>query len=111
MQRRTGGRGLAAVLFTDIVGSTSIAAEMGNTRWVELVARHHRIVRHHVGRFGGREVDDAGDGFFVTFERPADAIRCAVAAADAVRELGIEIRAGVSFGSSRPWSASRAASR
>jgi class 3 adenylate cyclase/streptogramin lyase len=98
MQRRTAGRGLAAVLFTDIVGSTSIAAEMGNTRWVELVARHHRIVRHQVGRFGGREVDDAGDGFFVTFERPADAIRCAVAAAEAVRELGIEIRAGVSFG-------------
>jgi class 3 adenylate cyclase len=98
MQRRTAGRGLAAVLFTDIVGSTSIAAEMGNTRWVELVARHHRIVRHQVGRFGGREVDDAGDGFFITFERPADAIRCAVAAAEAVRELGIEIRAGVSFG-------------
>ena len=98
MQRRTAGRGLAAVLFTDIVGSTSIAAEMGNTRWVELVARHHRIVRHQIGRFGGREVDDAGDGFFVTFERPADAIRCAVAAAEAVRELGIEIRAGVSFG-------------
>ena len=45
MQRRTGGRGLAAVLFTDIVGSTAIAAEMGNTRWSELVARHHRIVR------------------------------------------------------------------
>ena len=98
MQRRTTGRGLAAVLFTDIVGSTSIAAEMGNTRWVELVARHHRIVRHQVGRFGGREIDDAGDGFFVTFERPADAIRCAVAAAEAVRELGIEIRAGVTFG-------------
>ena len=98
MQRRTTGRGMAAVLFTDIVGSTSIAAEMGNTRWVELVARHHRIVRHQVGRFGGREIDDAGDGFFVTFERPADAIRCAVAAAEAVRELGIEIRAGVTFG-------------
>jgi class 3 adenylate cyclase len=80
------------------VGSTSIAAEMGNTRWVELVARHHRIVRNQVGRFGGREVDDAGDGFFVTFERPEDAIRCAVAAAEAVRDLGIEIRAGVSFG-------------
>jgi class 3 adenylate cyclase/streptogramin lyase len=98
MQRRTAGRGLGAVLFTDIVGSTAIAAEMGNTRWVELVARHHRIIRRQLGRFGGREIDTAGDGFFVTFERPADAIRCAVAATEAVRELGIEIRAGVSFG-------------
>lgn len=98
MQRRTGGRGLGAVLFTDIVGSTAIAAEMGNTRWGELVARHHRIVRRLISRFGGHEVDTAGDGFFVTFERPADAIRCAVEATEAVRGLGIEIRAGVSFG-------------
>jgi class 3 adenylate cyclase/streptogramin lyase len=98
MQRRTAGRGLAAVLFTDVVGSTSIAAEMGNTRWSELVARHHRIVRRLLGRFGGHEVDTAGDGFFATFERPADALRCAVAATEAVRQLGIEIRAGVSFG-------------
>jgi class 3 adenylate cyclase/streptogramin lyase len=96
MQRR--GSGLGAVMFTDIVGSTAIAAEMGNTRWSELVARHHRIVRRAITRFGGREVDTAGDGFFATFERPADAIRCAVAAADAVRELGVEIRAGIGFG-------------
>jgi len=89
---------MGAVLFTDIVGSTAIAAEMGNTRWVELTARHHRIIRRQLGRFGGREIDTAGDGFFVTFERPADAIRCAVAATEAVRELGIEIRAGVGFG-------------
>ena len=98
MQRRGGGRGLGAVLFTDIVGSTAIAAEMGNTRWSELVARHHRIVRRELARFGGHEMDTAGDGFFATFERPADAIRCAVSITDAVRELGIEIRAGVSFG-------------
>jgi class 3 adenylate cyclase/streptogramin lyase len=98
MQRRSGGRGLGAVLFTDIVGSTAIAAEMGNTRWSELVARHHRIVRRAVSRFGGHEVDTAGDGFFVSFERPADAIRAAVEASEAVRELGIEIRAGVGFG-------------
>ncbi len=98
MQRRTGGRGLGAVLFTDIVSSTAIAAEMGNTRWGELVARHHRILRRLISRFGGHEVDTAGDGFFVTFERPADAIRCAVEATEAVRGLGIEIRAGVSFG-------------
>jgi class 3 adenylate cyclase/streptogramin lyase len=98
MQRRTGGRGLGAVLFTDIVGSTPIAAEMGNTRWGELVARHHRILRGLIRRFGGREIDTAGDGFFVVFERPADAIRCAVDATEAVRGLGIEVRAGVSFG-------------
>jgi class 3 adenylate cyclase len=98
MQRRTVGHRLAAVLFTDIVGSTAIAAEMGNNRWVELVARHHRIVRRQIHRFAGREIDTAGDGFFVTFERPADAIRCAVAITETVRELGVEIRAGVSFG-------------
>jgi class 3 adenylate cyclase len=98
MQRRTGGRGLGAVLFTDIVGSTAVAAEMGNTRWGELVARHHRILRGLIHRFGGREIDTAGDGFFVVFERPADAVRCAVAATEGVRGLGIEIRAGISFG-------------
>ena len=98
MQRRTGGRGLGAVLFTDIVGSTTIAAEMGNTRWGELVARHHRLIRGLIHRSGGREIDTAGDGFFVAFERPADAIRCAVEATEAVRGLGIEIRAGVAFG-------------
>jgi class 3 adenylate cyclase/streptogramin lyase len=98
MQRRTVGHRLGAVLFTDIVGSTAIAAEMGNDRWVELISRHHRIVRRQIHRFDGREIDTAGDGFFVTFERPADAIRCAVAITEAVRELGVEIRAGVSFG-------------
>ena len=98
MQRRIVGHRLGAVLFTDVVGSTAIAAEMGNTRWIELVARHHRIVRRQIHQFGGREIDTAGDGFFVTFDRPADSIRCAVAITEAVRELGVEIRAGVSFG-------------
>jgi class 3 adenylate cyclase len=100
MQRRSGGGGgrLGAALFTDIVGSTAIAAEMGNRRWAELVARHHQIVRRELRRFGGKENDTAGDGFFVTFERPAEAIRCAVAVAQAVRSLGIEIRAGMTFG-------------
>jgi class 3 adenylate cyclase len=71
---------------------------MGNTRWAEVVSRHHRLIRREVRRFGGREQDTAGDGFFVTFERPVDAIRCAVAAAEAVRSLGIEIRDGITFG-------------
>jgi class 3 adenylate cyclase/streptogramin lyase len=98
MQRRTVGRGLGAVLFTDIVGSTAIAAEVGNARWSDLVSHHHRLVRREIRRFGGREQDTAGDGFFVTFERPADAIRCAAASVEAVRLVGVEIRAGVAFG-------------
>jgi streptogramin lyase len=71
---------------------------MGNRRWGELISRHHRLIRRELRRFGGREQDTAGDGFFATFERPVDAIRCAAAAAEAVRSLGIEIRAGMSFG-------------
>jgi class 3 adenylate cyclase/streptogramin lyase len=100
VQRRAGAaRGrLGAVLFTDIVGSTAIAAELGNRRWAGLIGRHHQLVRRELRRFGGREHDTAGDGFFATFERPVDAIRCAVAITEAVRSLGLEIRAGVTFG-------------
>jgi class 3 adenylate cyclase len=100
VQRRVGAaRGrLGAVLFTDIVGSTTIAAELGNRRWATFISRHHQLVRRELRRFGGREHDSAGDGFFATFDRPVDGIRCAVAIAQAVRSLGIEIRAGVTFG-------------
>jgi class 3 adenylate cyclase len=98
MSRRSGGRRLAAVLFTDIVSSTEIASELGDARWRELLGRHHGIVRANLKRFGGHEQDTAGDGFFATFEVPADAVRCAAAAQREVRELGIEIRAGVNFG-------------
>jgi YVTN family beta-propeller protein len=97
-QRKPQARILATVLFTDIVGSTQLAEELGDRRWRELVARHHRLVRQQLKRFGGREVDTAGDGFFATFDQPAAAIRCACAASDAVRDLGIEIRAGVHVG-------------
>jgi streptogramin lyase len=89
---------LGAVLFTDIVGSTALAAEMGNRGWAALIGRHHQLVRRELRRFGGREHDTAGDGFFATFDRPIDAIRCAVAITQSVRALGIEIRAGVTFG-------------
>jgi class 3 adenylate cyclase/streptogramin lyase len=89
---------LVTVLFTDIVGSTEIAAELGDRRWRELLARHHRIVRTELRRFGGREIDTAGDGFFASFERPAQAVRCAAAIVEAIRSLGIEIRAGVHVG-------------
>ena len=71
---------------------------MGNRRWAGLIGRHHQLVRRELRRFGGREHDTAGDGFFATFDRPIDAIRCAVAITQAVRSLGIEIRAGVTFG-------------
>jgi YVTN family beta-propeller protein len=98
MRQRSGSRVLAAVLFTDIVDSSAVASRVGDARWKELIARHHAIVRRELKRFGGRELDTAGDGFYASFGEPAAAIRCACAAAESVRELGIEIRAGVHFG-------------
>jgi class 3 adenylate cyclase len=91
-------RVLATVLFTDIVGSTARAAELGDRGWGELLERHDRLVRSQLTRFRGREVDTAGDGFFATFDGPARAIRCARAVADGVRELGLEVRAGLHTG-------------
>ena len=98
MDRRGRGGRLAAVLFTDIVRSTETASSLGDRRWREVLSRHHRIIRAELRRHGGHEQDTAGDGFFASFDAPADAIRCAVACAAAVRELGIEIRAGINFG-------------
>jgi class 3 adenylate cyclase len=89
---------LATVLFTDIVGSTMMAAELGNRRWSQLLERHNDVVRAKLADFGGREIDTAGDGFFATFDGPARAIRCAGAITEAVRELGIELRAGLHTG-------------
>jgi class 3 adenylate cyclase len=91
-------RVLATVLFTDIVGSTEKAVELGDREWHELVERHHGLVRSQLARYRGREVDTAGDGFFATFDGPARAIHCARAIADSVRDLGIEIRAGLHTG-------------
>jgi class 3 adenylate cyclase len=91
-------RVLATVLFTDIVGSTERAAELGDARWKELLAEHHRIVRSELDRARGREVRLTGDGVFATFDGPARAVGCACAMRDAVRELGIEIRAGLHTG-------------
>jgi class 3 adenylate cyclase len=98
MSPRREGTVLVTVLFTDIVGSTEIAAELGDARWRALVQRHHAIVRAELKRFVGKELDTAGDGFFARFDRPADAIRCACAISDGVRELGLEIRAGLHVG-------------
>jgi class 3 adenylate cyclase/DNA-binding beta-propeller fold protein YncE len=89
---------LATVLFTDIVRSTDIASEMGDRRWRVLVSRHHEIVRRELKRYGGREIDTAGDGFFATFTSQANAIRCAAAIVAAVQVLGIDVRAGLHVG-------------
>jgi class 3 adenylate cyclase len=91
-------RVLATVLFTDIVGSTTRAAAIGDTAWRELLERHHQMVRALLGRYRGREVDTTGDGFFATFDGPARAVRCARAIVGAVAVLGIEIRAGLHTG-------------
>ena len=89
---------LATVLFTDIVGSTEVAAALGDRAWRELLERHHRVLRESLDRFGGREVHTAGDGFLATFDSPRRAIECANVAAEALRGIGLEIRAGVHTG-------------
>jgi class 3 adenylate cyclase len=101
----TGARGgsdtervLTTVVFTDIVGSTKRAAGLGDMRWHDLLDNHDRIVRQQLRRFSGREVNTAGDGFVATFTSPSVAIDCAEAIVEAVRPLGIEIRAGVHAG-------------
>jgi pimeloyl-ACP methyl ester carboxylesterase/class 3 adenylate cyclase len=91
-------RVLATVLFTDIVGSTARAAELGDRSWRELLERHHAVIRRLLVRFQGTELDTAGDGFFASFDGPARAIRCACAITENVRDLGLEVRAGLHTG-------------
>ena len=91
-------RSLATVLFTDIVGSTQKADRLGDRRWGYLLDEHHARIRRLLERFRGTEVDTAGDGFFATFDGPARAVRCACAIGDTVRDIGIEIRAGLHTG-------------
>ncbi len=91
-------RVLATVLFTDIVASTEKAAEVGDRRWKSLLASHNDLVRRHLQRFRGQEIDTAGDGFLATFDGPARAIRCAQAISRDVRALDIEVRAGLHTG-------------
>ncbi len=92
------GRRIATVLMLDVVGSTHIAAQLGDARYRELSSRFNRLVRAELKRFGGREEDHAGDGFFATFSQPDRAIRCAAALAEEVRSLGIEVRSGIHTG-------------
>jgi class 3 adenylate cyclase len=91
-------RVLTTIVFTDIVGSTQHAATLGDNRWHDLLDNHDNIVRHELERYRGREVNTAGDGFVATFTSPSVAIDCADAIVDAVRSLGIEVRAGIHAG-------------
>ena len=91
-------RRLLAVMFSDIVGSTELATALGDRRWRELLEQHDAAIRQQITRFGGTEVDTAGDAFFATFELPVRAVDCALEAARAVRRLGLRIRAGVHMG-------------
>jgi len=95
---RGGERVLTTVLFTDIVSSTSRAAELGDARWRAVLERHGEIAENELGRLGGRVVKSTGDGVLATLGGPARAIRCAEALIDAVKPLGIELRAGVHTG-------------
>jgi class 3 adenylate cyclase/pimeloyl-ACP methyl ester carboxylesterase len=89
---------LTTLLFTDIVGSTTRATELGDRVWRDVLAQHNALVRRELARFQGEERDTAGDGFFATFDGPARAIRCAQAVTAAVRPLGLEVRAGIHTG-------------
>jgi class 3 adenylate cyclase len=89
---------LATVMFTDIVGSTERAAELGDEAWRNLLADHNALVRRELARYRGEERDTAGDGFFATFDGPARAIRCAQAIVEGLRRLGLEVRIGIHAG-------------
>jgi class 3 adenylate cyclase len=91
-------RVLTTVVFSDIVGSTELAASLGDERWRALLDAHDRAVRNELRRFRGREIKTTGDGFFVSFDGPARAIRCAEAVIKATRELGIDVRIGLHTG-------------
>jgi pimeloyl-ACP methyl ester carboxylesterase len=91
-------RVLATIMFTDVVGSTERAVELGDRRWRELLQGFHAAVRTELGRFRGREIDTAGDGFLAAFDGPARAVRCACAVGQAVKPLGLQVRAGVHTG-------------
>ncbi len=91
-------RVLTTVMFTDIVGSTELAGELGDARWRELLAAHQASVRQELTRFRGREVKALGDGYLATFDGPARAIRCGSAIAEAARSTGLEVRIGLHSG-------------
>jgi pimeloyl-ACP methyl ester carboxylesterase len=91
-------RVLATVLFTDLVGSTELLARIGDQRWRALLGEHHRLVRAELARFGGREIDNPGDGFLASFDGPARAVRCALAIRAALRSVDLTVRQGLHTG-------------
>lgn len=91
-------RVLATLLFTDLVDSTTLAAQLGDSRWRELLSAHFETARKELERFGGREVTTTGDGMLATFDGPARALHCAAAMRDAAHLEGLQIRAGVHVG-------------
>lgn len=91
-------RVISTVLFTDIAGSTELAAELGDRQWRQVLAMHHTFIRGLLRRYGGREIDTAGDGFFATFAQPARAIRCASDIVDGLWNRGLKVRAGLHIG-------------
>jgi hypothetical protein len=97
-KRHGSGRFLTTVLFVDIVGSTELASAIGDAAWQSLLRRYFAAVRDLLKRFGGRQIDTAGDGLFAAFDAPADAITCALAIRDAAISLGIRTRAGLHMG-------------
>jgi class 3 adenylate cyclase len=98
MRRADRGRGLRTVVFLDTVGSTQIAASLGDQRWQNLLQRELQIMRRLLKAYGGSEVDTAGDGLFALFREPAPAVRFAASAVQAVRKIGLELRAGIHVG-------------
>jgi class 3 adenylate cyclase len=96
--QRAPDRGLATVLFTDIVGSTERAAEVGDNAWRELLDRHNAIIRDLLSRYRGREIKTLGDGFVATFDGPARAVRCAQEIVEQLDGLGLSVRCGLHTG-------------
>ena len=90
-----------STLFTDIVRSTETAVALGDSAWADLLERHHAAVRAEIARFGGEEMDTSGDGFYAIFPEPVAAVGAGLAVVDAVRELGLTVRAGVHEGDCR----------
>lgn len=89
---------MRTLMFTDISGSTALAAGLGDQRWRLVRSAHDEVLRDEIGRFGGLEIDTSGDGFFITFERPTAGLDCAIAASDAVRSVGVDVRIGMHTG-------------
>src|SRR5437016_8873840 len=95
---RPSGRRLATVFFTDMVAATALATRLGDRRWRDFLAVYRQIVRQTLRRTGGREVDNAGDGFFAVFDQPTGALACASAMTDALHAAGMDVRTGIHMG-------------